>query len=133
MNKAFTANINDQVTARGYLDENNQLIMLEPEGSGGGGEIGDFKLATCTLSGFSSGDLLPGGSGFVYVLEDAMTIADNETFFNGMQIVVYGETPTEIEVNGVENCVFSGDCEFTPGPGGGVLAVTGDFTITKGA
>lgn len=37
MNKAFTANINDQVTARGYLDENNQLIMLEPEGSGGGG------------------------------------------------------------------------------------------------
>ena len=37
MNKAFTANINDQVTARGYLDENDQLIMLEPEGSGGGG------------------------------------------------------------------------------------------------
>lgn len=45
MNKAFTANINDQVTARGYLDENNQLIMLEPEGSGGG----DFGIANLTI------------------------------------------------------------------------------------
>ena len=47
MNKAFTANINDQVTARGYLDENNQLIMLEPEGSGGSG--GDFKTVKCEI------------------------------------------------------------------------------------
>lgn len=44
MNKAFTANINDQVTARGYLDENNQLIMLEPEGSGGGGEYNPASI-----------------------------------------------------------------------------------------
>lgn len=45
MNKAFTANINDQVTARGYLDENDQLIMLEPEGSGGG----DLTIAMLTV------------------------------------------------------------------------------------
>lgn len=130
--KAFTSALGYGVTVRGYIDEDDRLVLLEPEG-GGGGDSGDFKLATCTLSGFSSGDLLPGGSLFVYVSEDAMTIANNQTFFDGMQIVVYGESATEIEVTGVENCVFSGDCNFTPGPGGGVLAVTGDFTITKGA
>lgn len=45
MNKAFTANINEQVTARGYLDENNQLIMLEPEMSGGGGYTTIYESA----------------------------------------------------------------------------------------
>jgi len=49
MNKAFTANINNQVTARGYLDENDQLIMLEPEGSGGGDS--DFTTAKLTVVG----------------------------------------------------------------------------------
>lgn len=47
MNKAFTANINDRVTARGYLDENDQLIMLEPEGSGGN----KYKTAKLTFAG----------------------------------------------------------------------------------
>lgn len=56
MNKAFTANINDQVTARGYLDENDQLIMLEPEMSGGGGgcafknQYSDAAQGTYTVS-----------------------------------------------------------------------------------
>lgn len=52
MNKAFTANINDQVTARGYLDENDQLIMLEPEMSGGGDLVDGVMVSAETVNDY---------------------------------------------------------------------------------
>lgn len=107
--------------------KNDQLVIVEPEGSGGGS--GDFKLARCTLEGFSDA-VKPVGELFVYVLDDKMYIGIDETLTDGIQIVLYGQTPEEISVSDVENCTFSGDCVFTPRPSGGKLTVTGDFTIT---
>lgn len=124
MNKAFTANINDQVTARGYLDENNQLIMLEPEGSGGSGDS-DFTIATMTVVGEPTAGLIP--------QVRAINITDNvlidylEAVPGTHSIVLYRGSQQGVYIP--ESYTVTGSAELVPNETD-VYKVTGDFTIT---
>lgn len=124
MNKAFTANINDQVTARGYLDENNQLIMLEPEGSGGGGG-GELKTANVSIYNNSNNEIL-----LPVFYEDgyigATTIVDDDGDFT-IPMAAAGATLMIIQPASV-NITLTGD--IVNGKFQGDLLVTGDGTIT---
>ena len=109
MNKAFTANINDQVTARGYLDENDQLIMLEPEMSGGGGG--------CALSLIvPEQDVTISSSGAAYL---ANVSADGLSAGDNVMLRVYNSNEGYFYLNGV----------IESDPNNGLYASFEDFTI----
>lgn len=45
--KAFTSALGFGITVRGYIDEDDKLVLLEPEGEGGGGD--SVTLAAVTI------------------------------------------------------------------------------------
>lgn len=126
--KSFVNGLDPENTVKGYYDENDQLVMVEPEGSGGGGVT--FELRT---QGIAAGEseyvnvphieeydagataaygygLLPAGDEVVEVLP-----------YNGKAVLDLGEEPAfQIElVSGdvdvmIPGVVFmiKGDCVF---------------------
>lgn len=131
MNKAFTANINDQVTARGYLDENDQLIMLEPEGSGGGGD-----LATATVE-FTSASIESEGSinaNIAFIRDDRAESFRSIAIGSSYDVITYKGNGLIVlipPIGGSYNVtVASGDAEINPSIGGGSeIIVHGDCVI----
>lgn len=128
MNKAFTANINNQVTARGYLDENNQLIMLEPEGSGGGSEL--FELVTLTIVGDGPSPAIVAHAACYFEEEDAVSVGVLEQLEAGTYKIIK-------PVNGSSWLYISGSAsafelsgDITYEGSGNFYEITGDCTIT---
>lgn len=131
MNKAFTANINDRVTARGYLDENDQLIMLEPEGSGGGG----INKCTMTIVGASLNMSAP------IIVE----FEGNEMITSITNTLEPGSHEIAMFDGGVLECIdikvgftYHGHVTLTGAAelmntDSGLISYTGDFTITVSA
>ena len=114
MNKAFTANINDQVTARGYLDENDQLIMLEPEGSGGG-DVTTVKGSITVNGSYSENPAI------------LSAVAKNPVsgYIMPVYIAMSAEAPEEIDV--IAGSVFS----FTDVVSGTTIHVSGAEVIDE--
>lgn len=48
--KSFVSGLNPENTVKGYYDENDQLVMVEPEGSGGSGNLGGKKTLNITIN-----------------------------------------------------------------------------------
>ena len=122
MNKAFTANINDQVTARGYLDENDQLVMLEPEGSGGGG------LTTAKLTVIlNDGVVAPPPADFAYYVEGSVKCFNGMLLDAGVYELLLGVDGFMVIDLEPEYYTITGNAEDVGRDG---IKYTGDFTIT---
>lgn len=128
MNKAFTANINNKVTARGYLDENDQLVMLEPEGSGGGGALRTVKMTLVNdinipvigaLPKIAQG---PGSEGELFIV-----CINNGNVNNGVTDLASTEAGGAIVLTSTAGLQVSGAATLDES---GAIIYTGDFTIT---
>lgn len=104
MTKAFTSALGYGVTVRGYIDEDDRLVLLEPEGGGGG----DYTEATLTV-------VVPLGAQAPLI---SAPLIDEE---NGMIIGTNGTVYT------------SGTYKLAMYKGAGVLSVDGDITISGNA
>lgn len=127
MTKAFTSALGYGITVRGYIDEDDKLVLLEPEGGGGGGGLTAVH-GTVTVSGeyaltpakvliaavdTESGFVIPTNISLITSFEDPLDVVA------GSFITVENSTGSNVTV--------TGDVEDMEA---GVYLVTGDFTIT---
>lgn len=121
MTKAFTSALGYGITVRGYIDEDDRLVLLEPEGGGGGDS--DFEIAVMTVVGSPDG-LIPNMDA-INVNDDSI-YADLNPIPGTYNIVLYKGSQT-IEIS--DNYTVTGSAESDPDEPGTYI-VTGDFTIT---
>lgn len=121
--KAFVNGLDPENTVKGYYDENDQLVMVEPEGSGGGGS----ETATLILDiGESSvSGMIPGISNNppgprLHIWDDI----ESDTF----QVVLYeGAAEIYLGIN-LNTAVLEGAVELINATG--TYLITGDCKIT---
>lgn len=123
--KAFTSALGYGITVRGYIDEDDKLVLLEPEGSGGGG--GDLKTAELLITNNS-------GVNVTFPIADdglisaAVTSDSAEDPFTvpvvGSGCVVAVSNPDTVEIT------TNGDIALTDPSIPGIYTVTGDASIT---
>ncbi len=127
--KSFVNGLDPENTVKGYYDENDQLVLVEPEGSGGGGEgDGDYTLASMTVEGTTSDYSVYFTNG-VSVLttygdqDENKAIASLNDLSNGVyRVVLYkGHQLANISP---ELYTVTGDYDAQTG------LITGDFTIS---
>lgn len=119
--KAFVNGFDPENTVKGYYDENDQLVLVEPEGSGGGGGGGDVRTATVTLS-LRAKTPIP-------TYEEGVFMVVYEKNYNGIVPIIgdelYIETgadfdPEVLQVTGDavidedSNIIITGDCSIVP-------------------
>ena len=114
MTKAFTSALGYGVTVRGYIDEDDRLVLLEPEGGGGGG---DFKTAALTVKNSSDNSI---------TLNDAILVNEEDGMLEGgMFTIPSGVTRNYIIVLYLNSCMVSIE-------GGTTYAISGSVALSEG-
>lgn len=127
--KAFVNGFDPENTVKGYYDENDQLVLVEPEGSGGG-DVVTFELRT---QGINAGESETAYVPHIELYDETNYAAYSYTFlpagdevvevlpYNGKAVLDLGETPSfQIElVSGDADVLIpglafmlKGDCVF---------------------
>jgi len=120
--KAFTSALGYGITVRGYIDEDDKLVLLEPEGSGGGG-LTTAKLTVILKDGI----IAPPIAYFAYYVEGSVKCYNGMPLDAGEYELLLGVDGFMVIDLGPEYYTIIGNAEHA---GRDEIKYTGDFTIT---
>lgn len=121
--KSFVNGLDPENTVKGYYDENDQLVMVEPEGSGGGVGLETAELTIVNREGAYV--TLP------YIEDDLIDVTTASEVTTNTFVVPLGAAGCAIEVDDWNTLTITLDGDIAAiAEYPGHYVVTGDATIT---
>ena len=117
--KSFVNGLDPENTVKGYYDENDQLVMVEPEVSGGG-----IRTATVTINDEPEVEV------WLPVIDSGGRVAGYRTDESDVYTVPLSESGAEIYVNTATDPSITVSGDVAADIVKGYYTVTGDCTIT---
>lgn len=123
MTKAFTSSLGDGITVKGYIDEDDRLVLLEPEGGGGGGDYDTCTLTIIDAGGHELGFVCPVITNRGMECIDSATAGEHTVPMAEGHAFAYFTLDTH-----AFNIVTAGDIEYSSDDE--EYVITGDCSIT---